>query len=125
MMAMKRVLVVDDEAQMRGLLEDLLENDYEVATASNGAEALQRLQEGGVELIITDLVMPTMNGIDLVMAVRKQYPALKIIAISGGGGITGRFDYLPVANLVGASRVIRKPFALADIRSAVSEVLAT
>lgn len=124
-MAMKRVLVVDDEAQMRGLLEDLLENDYEVATASNGAEALQRLQEGGVELIITDLVMPTMNGIDLVMAVRKQYPALKIIAISGGGGITGRFDYLPVANLVGASRVIRKPFALADIRSAVSEVLAT
>lgn len=121
---MKRVLIVDDEAQMRGLLEDLLEDDYEVTTASNGAEAMQRLQEGGTELVITDLVMPTMNGIDLVMAVRKQYPALKIIAISGGGGISGRFDYLPVANLVGAARVIRKPFALADMRTAVREVLA-
>lgn len=121
---MKRVLIVDDEAQMRGLLEDLLEDDFEVTTASNGAEAMQRLQEGGTELVITDLVMPTMNGIDLVMAVRKQYPALKIIAISGGGGITGRFDYLPVANLVGAARVIRKPFALADMRAAVREVLA-
>lgn len=121
---MKRVLIVDDEAQMRGLLEDLLEDDFEVTTASNGAEAMQRLQEGGTELVITDLVMPTMNGIDLVMAVRKQYPALKIIAISGGGGISGRFDYLPVANLVGAARVIRKPFALADMRTAVREVLA-
>lgn len=121
---MQRVLIVDDEAQMRGLLEDLLEDDYEISTASNGAEALQRLQQDGAELIITDLVMPTMNGIDLVMAVRKQFPALKIIAISGGGGITGRFDYLPVANLVGASRVIRKPFTLADIRTAVREVLA-
>jgi len=121
---MQRVLIVDDEAQMRGLLEDLLEDDYEISTASNGAEALQRLQQDGAELIITDLVMPTMNGIDLVMAVRKQFPTLKIIAISGGGGITGRFDYLPVANLVGASRVIRKPFTLADIRTAVREVLA-
>jgi len=121
---MQRVLIVDDEAQMRGLLEDLLEDDYEISTASNGAEALQRLRQDGAELIITDLVMPTMNGIDLVMAVRKQFPTLKIIAISGGGGITGRFDYLPVANLVGASRVIRKPFTLADIRTAVREVLA-
>jgi len=121
---MKRVLIVDDEAQMRSLLEDLLDEDYEVMTASNGSEALQRLQEGGAELVITDLVMPTMNGIDLVMAVRKQYPTLKIIAISGGGGITGRFDYLPVANLLGATRVIRKPFALAEMRSAVREVLA-
>jgi CheY-like chemotaxis protein len=67
--------------------------------------------------------MPKMNGIDLVMALRRQYPALKIIAISGGGGITGRFDYLPVANLVGAARVIRKPFALAEMRTAVRELL--
>jgi DNA-binding NtrC family response regulator len=121
---MKRVLIVDDETQMRGLLEDLLEGDYQVLTASNGAEALQLLERDGAELIITDLVMPKMNGIDLVMAVRKQYPALKIIAISGGGGITGRFDYLPVANLVGAARVIRKPFELAEMRTAVREVLA-
>lgn len=120
---MKRVLIVDDEAQMRGLLADLLADDYHVITASNGLEALQLLEQGGAELIITDLVMPKMNGIDLVMALRRQYPALKIIAISGGGGITGRFDYLPVANLVGAARVIRKPFALAEMRTAVRELL--
>jgi DNA-binding NtrC family response regulator len=120
---MKRVLIVDDEAQMRGLLEDLLADDYQVLTASNGVEAMQRLEQDGAELIITDLVMPKMNGIDLVMAVHRQYPGLKIIAISGGGGITGRFDYLPVANLVGAARVIRKPFALAEMRTAVRELL--
>jgi DNA-binding NtrC family response regulator len=120
---MKRVLIVDDEAQMRGLLEDLLQDDYQVLTACDGAEALQRLEQDGAELVITDLVMPNMNGLDLMVAVRKHYPALKVIAISGGG-LIGRLDYLPIASLIGAARVMRKPFTVADMRSAVREVLA-
>jgi len=120
---MKRILIVDDEAQMRGLLEDLLEEDYEVLTACDGAQALQMLEQDGAELIITDMVMPKMNGLDLMVAIRKRYPALKVIAISGGG-IIGRLDYLPIATLLGAARVIHKPFAVADMRTAVRELLA-
>jgi CheY-like chemotaxis protein len=121
--AMKRVLIVDDDAPMRGLLADLLEGDYQVATAGDGAEALQKLARDGAELLVTDIVMPKMNGIDLMIAARKQYPALKIIAISGGG-IIGRIDNLPLAGLAGAARVMRKPFALAEMRTAVRELLA-
>ncbi|RLJ62861.1 response regulator [Sulfurisoma sediminicola] len=120
---MKRVLIVDDEAQMRGLLEDVLGEDYEVMIACDGAEALQKLAQDGAELIITDVVMPKMNGLDLMVAVRKQYPALKVIAISGGGNI-GRLDYLPIASLLGAARVIHKPFAVAEMHTAVRELLA-
>lgn len=120
---MKRILVVDDEAAMRSLLQDMLEDDYAIETAANGAEAMAVLERGGIDLLITDLVMPRMNGIDLVMAVRKQHPQLGIIAISGGGGINGRFDYLPVAGLVGAARVLRKPFELSDLRQAIRDML--
>lgn len=120
---MKRILIVDDEAAMRGLLQDMLEDDYAIETAGNGVEAMAVLERGGIDLLITDLVMPRMNGIDLVMAARKQHPQLGIIAISGGGGINGRFDYLPVANLVGAARVLRKPFELADLRLAIEAML--
>jgi len=120
---MKRILIVDDEAAMRGLLQDMLEDDYAIETAGNGVEAMAVLERGGIDLLITDLVMPRMNGIDLVMAARKQHPQLGIIAISGGGGINGRFDYLPVANLVGAARVLRKPFELAELRLAIEAML--
>lgn len=119
---MKCVLIVDDEAPMRGLLADLLEGDYRVLTAGDGAEALQKLEQHGAELIITDLVMPKMNGIDLMLAVRERYPALKIIAISGGG-VIDHSSQPSAAKLAGAARVMRKPFALAEMRTAVRELL--
>jgi DNA-binding NtrC family response regulator len=120
---MKRILVVDDEKTIRHLLDDLLSNDYQVTLAATGMEARQCLDTDSFDLLITDLVMPELNGVDLVMGLQKTQPALKIIAMSGGGGINGRFDYLPVAQLVGASKILRKPFALVDVSEAVKELI--
>ena len=120
---MKRILVVDDEKTIRHLLGDLLSNDYQVTLAATGMEARQYLDTDSFDLLITDLVMPELNGVDLVMGLQKTQPALKIIAMSGGGGINGRFDYLPVAQLVGASKILRKPFALVDVSEAVKELI--
>ncbi len=122
---MKRILVVDDEKTIRHLLDDLLSNDYQVTLAATGMEARQYLDTNPFDLLITDLVMPELNGVDLVMGLQKTQPALKIIAMSGGGGINGRFDYLPVAQLVGATKILRKPFALVDVREAVKELIGT
>ena len=121
---MKRVLVVDDEAYMREMIDDMLSDEYEIQQAENGVEALSLLESDEYDLVITDLVMPEMNGIDLLMNIDKKTPGQKVVAISGGGGLNGRFDYLPVAKLIGACTVIRKPFEVMELRKAVEEILA-
>ena len=106
---MANILVVDDEAPVRNLLSDVLEKEgYTVFTAETGVEASTIYNANNIDLIITDLVMPEKGGIDLIMELKKQDPGVKVIAISGGGGITGRFDYLPIAKLVGATEIIAK-----------------
>ena len=121
---MKTILVVDDEAAMREVIEDALDSTYTVTTVANGKEALEKLAGQKFDLLITDLVMPEMNGIDLMMGLQKNNPEQKIIAISGGGGINGRFDYLPVAKLIGACTVLRKPFTMTQLRDAVNKMMA-
>lgn len=120
---MKRILVVDDEPPMLKVLQELLSDEYEVSLAMNGQEAKNLLAAEKFDLIITDLVMPEMNGIDLITSMQKISPDIKIIAISGGGGISGRFDYLPVAQLIGAEKIFRKPFELSKMKSTVREML--
>ena len=122
---MANILVVDDEAPVRNLLSDVLEKEgYTVFTAETGVEASTIYNSKDIDLIITDLVMPEKGGIDLIMELKKQDPNIKVIAISGGGGITGRFDYLPIAKLVGATEIIAKPFQVAEIRAQVAKMLA-
>ena len=67
--------------------------------------------------------MPEKSGLDLIMELRKINPEIKVIAISGGGGIKGRFDYLPIAKLVGAVKVLKKPFQIAEVKAAVASLL--
>lgn len=121
---MKTILVVDDEEGMRLMLQDLLEHEYAVTLAANGRDAERLLCKSTFDLLITDLVMPEMNGIELVMSIKSKKPEQKIIAISGGGGITGRFDYLPVVELLGADKILAKPFQLSELMGAVKTVLA-
>ena len=122
---MTNILVVDDEAPVRNLLKDVLEKEgYTVFTAETGVKASTIYDSNDIDLIITDLVMPEKGGIDLIMELKKKEPNIKVIAISGGGGITGRFDYLPIAKLVGASEIIAKPFQVTEIRAQVAKMLA-
>lgn len=122
MQTTKTILVVDDEPSMQHVIEDALSGDYKIVNVSNGREAWEMLEENKFDVVITDLVMPEMNGIDLVMGIRKNYPNQKLIIISGGGGIQGRFDYLPVAQLITGCTAMRKPFQMADLRDAVKRL---
>lgn len=120
---MKKILVVDDEEHMRFMLKDFLSAEYEVSLAADGKKAEALLASTAFDLVITDLVMPEMNGIELVIAIKNRNPNQKIIAISGGGGITGRFDYLPVVELLGADVILAKPFELQDLMKLVKSTL--
>lgn len=122
---MAKILVVDDDDTVRELIRDSLELDgHEVVDAPTGKGIMQTFAISTIDLIITDLVMPDKSGIDVIMEIRKIHPDIRIIAISGGGGITGRFDYLPIAKLVGAQCILRKPFQMRELRDAVNEQIA-
>lgn len=115
-------LVVDDEESVRHMLRRLLEGaDFRVCEASNGNEALRVLDEGMVDLIIIDIIMPEMDGIETILEVRRRSPDLPIIAISGDSHVPN-IDYLESARKLGANYTLRKPFSVAEILSIIDEI---
>ncbi|GIX49050.1 MAG: transcriptional regulator [Candidatus Tectimicrobiota bacterium] len=120
---MTRILVIDDEDQMRGMLRQALERaGYEVEEARNGREGLWRYRQAPVPLIITDILMPEKEGLEIIRALRREYPDVKIIAISGGGR-TGNLNFLDIAAKLGAHRTLQKPFGLRELLQAVRELV--
>lgn len=118
------LLIVDDDDSVRVLLKEMLSTcEYNIQEAIDGEQAWNKIEKFPVNLVITDLVMPNTNGIDLIMKLRKTYPDVAILAISGGGGVTGRYDYLPVAKLLGVGDILQKPFSASDLRGKVTEIL--
>lgn len=119
-----RILVVDDDEGVRDYLRSILEREgYEVADAVDGESAVERFRESSADLIITDIIMPGKEGIELILDIRKDHPNVPIIAISGGGRISPD-DYLKTAELIGAQRSIAKPIERAEILGAVRDLLA-
>jgi len=120
---MTRVLVVDDDSQMRELLGLVLQRKgYDVKTAMDGSVAVKLQKEKAFDLIITDIIMPEKEGLETIMEIRRIYPQIKIIAISGGG--RHRPDvYLDLAEQLGANRILTKPFGSSEILSAVSDLV--
>ncbi|PCJ51223.1 MAG: response regulator [Candidatus Hydrogenedentota bacterium] len=122
---MARVLIIDDEEQIREVLRTVLERvGYEVSEASNGVEGIQIYREHDIDLVVTDIIMPEKGGIDTIMDLRRDYPDVKIIAVSGGG-MCGDVSYLDMAIGVGADRAIGKPFVLDEFLEAVTELTET
>jgi DNA-binding NtrC family response regulator len=120
---MAKILVVDDEDSIRDLLRKSLEKrGYSVSTASNGDEALAVLLQEEIDLLITDLVMPDKEGLEVIREVRKQLPNVKVIAISGGGRV-GPVPYLTAAKHLGALRTFSKPISIQEIVSAIDDIL--
>ncbi|HEY2016080.1 MAG TPA: response regulator [Bryobacteraceae bacterium] len=114
------VLVVDDDPSVRELLTDTLsEGGFTVLEAADGREAIHQIKGQHVDLVITDLVMPEQEGMETIRQIRREFPQIKVIAISG----YQRGEYLYQAGLLGASATIRKPFSLDVVLETVAKVL--
>lgn len=115
-----RIVVADDEAGVRGFLKSVLEDGgYEVIEAVNGRLAVNAVRAGGVDLVITDLVMPEQEGIETIRELRKGATGVGIIAISGTFGS----QFLNVAKLLGADAVLSKPLTSEILLATVAGVL--
>jgi CheY-like chemotaxis protein len=119
---MSRILVVDDDAMVRTTIRRML-GGHEVVEAENGAVALEALARQGFDLVITDLMMPERAGIALIGDIRARGQAPKILAISGGGRMSGS-DLLPAAQAAGADAVLAKPFRKAELVRVIAALLA-
>ena len=121
---MARILLIDDDDALRTMLRlTLIHFGHTVIEARNGREGLDLFPHAEADLVITDIVMPEVEGIEVLMTLRKIKPRVKIIAISGGGRVSAT-DYLRIAQRLGAAKVLTKPFSNEALISAIDEVLA-
>ncbi|MBI9084117.1 MAG: response regulator [Desulfobacterales bacterium] len=121
---MARILIIDDDVQVRKLLQSLLVRaGYEVAVAADGKEGLEAYRQTPADLIITDLIMPEKEGIEMILELHQEFSGLKIIAISGGARIAPE-NYLRMAETLGACRTFSKPVDRNALLTAVAELLA-
>ncbi len=121
---MAHILIVDDETSVIVVLREMLTRlGYSVVSASEATQALGLVSLGYVDLVITDLVMPNMSGVELIIELKRRVPSLKIIAISGGSLEEGPDGYLSRAQKVGVDRCLKKPFMLNTLSAMVKELL--
>jgi response regulator RpfG family c-di-GMP phosphodiesterase len=115
-----RLLVIDDSRETVAGLSSFLSQQYEVLTAYNGLDGLKIFEqnEGTIDLVITDLVMPEISGVGVISIIKKKYPAIPVIAITGWGEQPGA-----LATEAEADLVLDKPFELADLDRQVAELL--
>lgn len=118
--ATARILVVDDDAGVREVIRSMLESaGYDVLAAENGREAMKILKDARVDLILTDLVMPEQEGIETIKTLRREYPDLKVIAMSGAFG----GDYLRIASYLGAHGTLPKPIQMQSLLMLIRQTL--
>ncbi len=118
---MQRILLAEDDSSMRAFLERaLVKAGYEVISFENGADALDRLKEEAFTLLLTDIVMPRMDGIELARRASELDPELKIMFITGFAAVTLNNESRPPKD----ARVLSKPFHLKDLVHEVGKLLA-
>jgi DNA-binding response OmpR family regulator len=120
------ILLVDDEKILRDAVKEILEvNGFNVIDAADGDgdEALAWLAQDNIDLVITDLVMPNMDGVELVQKIRTRYQQLPIVVVSGSGtAVTKRFGFESI-NISGATASIAKPFKSTVLIALVKNLL--
>lgn len=120
---MPKILLIDDDEQLRTVLKLVLTSSgYEVSEACNGNEASKIYQQQRPDLVITDLLMPDKEGLEVIMELRRRDDEVKIIAISGGGRGSA-VNYLDVAGKLGAQQTLAKPFTMEKLLRTVREVM--
>ena len=118
---MARILVIEDTDDVRTLLLRILEKaGYDVLSVSDGEEGLRVFHRELVDLVITDILLPKKDGVEIIREIKQGFPDVKIIAITG---YRGRYNRLPAAVYLGAQRTLVKPFKMEEMLEAVEEVL--
>lgn len=120
---MARILVIDDEQPIRDMLKKVLETaGHDVEVAQNGKVGVELQQKQPAELVITDLFMPEKEGLETIMELQRDFPGVKIIAISGGDR-KGTLDFLPMSKKLGAQIALKKPFSMSEVLEAVDSLI--
>ena len=118
-----KILIIEDERSVRGLFSQFLEHEgFQVECASNGSEGLDKLKTAGADLVITDIMMPEMDGLEVVREIRKVNSTLPIIAVSGGMS-NGSVNYVSAARDFGADMIFEKPVSLVDLLESVKKLI--
>jgi CheY-like chemotaxis protein len=111
----RRALVIDDDDLVRGTIAAMLEAaGYVVVQAEDGQQGVQLFQQHPIDLVVTDILMPSKEGIETIVEIRQQNRDVRIIAVSGGGAI-GATPVLDAARQLGADDVLSKPFSKAEL----------
>ncbi|HOW56826.1 MAG TPA: sigma-54 dependent transcriptional regulator [Smithellaceae bacterium] len=119
---MNKILIVDDELNMRLVLSAMLKKEgFEVTAAADGREAIQILQAKPVSVVITDLKMPSINGMELLDHITNKYPKIPVIMITAHGTVATAVEALKK----GALDYIMKPFELADLKNIIAKAIKT
>jgi len=119
-----RILVVEDDPQLRQVVVRLLQQaGYDVAETASGAAALQFWRESGADLVLTDIKMAGMNGIEVILQLRAEAPGLPIVAMSGVG--PWDLETLRDAHLLGAVGIVQKPFTREELITALATALSS
>ena len=120
---MATILIIDDEKAILGFLKErLLDEGFNVLTASDGKEGMNLFNGNKVDLVITDIIMPDQDGFLTIMELKKSCPDIKIIAMSGGGCGHPEY-YLDTAKCFRAQYTFEKPFKTSELVEAVHELL--
>jgi CheY-like chemotaxis protein len=114
---MAKVLLIEDDFYWRAVLKNELEaRGHSVFEAANAVGAEAAHMEYGFDVVITDLIMPERDGFELLMAFRRRFPRVRIIAMSAGGSM-GAPEYLQMAKQLGADETVRKPVSGAQLEA--------
>lgn len=117
------VLVIDDDRESREVMAELLkQKGHVVFLAADGVEGLEIAHRKGVDVAVTDIVMPRRDGLETIQELRKDFPDMRIVAVSGGIEGHGQHNYLTVASALGADVVMSKPVDVPKFLNTVTEL---
>ena len=115
------VLVIDDEEAMREYLRFILKREgYQVHVCKDGEEGLKRFFQGGISLVVTDIMMPGKDGIEAIIEMRRYQPPVPIVAVSG---VDSHQALLRIANMFDADATLKKPFSREELLATVAKAL--